>query len=100
MASLKRPVDRVLDALAARNLNYGRVAPEGRWKAQCPLQTDRTPSLSIREGDEGRVLIHCFHGCSTFDILSQLGLQWQDLFPHAPDRGYVKCCPTCKRPLP
>jgi hypothetical protein len=51
-----------------------------RWMAQCPAHPDRTPSLSIREGDDGRVLLHCFGGCGTARILDALGLGMRDLF--------------------
>ncbi len=41
----------------------------GRWHgssgvAQCPAHDDREPSLSVRDGDDGRLLTHCFSGCS------------------------------------
>jgi hypothetical protein len=34
------------------------------YVARCPAHDDRTASLSIREGEGGRVLLHCFAGCS------------------------------------
>src|SRR5262245_22947372 len=37
----------------------GRRAGFG-WMARCPAHNDRTPSLSISEGDDGKVLVHCF----------------------------------------
>src|SRR5262249_51337398 len=42
---------------------------------------DRVPSLSIKEGSDGRVLLHCHAGCSIDDILRALGLARRDLFP-------------------
>ncbi|MCH4894321.1 MULTISPECIES: DUF7146 domain-containing protein [Sphingomonas] len=39
--------------------------------ARCPAHTDRTPSLSIRQGDRG-ILVTCFAGCSPQDILREL----------------------------
>jgi len=51
------------------------------WIACCPSHSDRKPSLSIREGDDDRVLLHCWAGCTTADILAALRLQWSDLFP-------------------
>jgi len=36
----------------------------GRWIACCPAHNDSKPSLAIRETDDGRVLLHCFAGCS------------------------------------
>lgn len=60
-----------------------RVKPttKGQWQARCPAHNDRNPSLSIRELDDGRVLIHCFAGCSVHEILSVLNLTFNDLYP-------------------
>jgi hypothetical protein len=52
----------------------------GRWLARCPAHEDRSPSLSIREVEDGRVLLHDFAGCSTEDVLGALGLGLSDLF--------------------
>ena len=46
----------------------------------CPTHDDRNPSLSIAEGDDGRVLLHCHAGCATESVLGALGLEWADLF--------------------
>jgi hypothetical protein len=51
-----------------------------RWIARCPAHEDKSPSLSIREKDDGRVLIHCFGGCTSGDVLAALGLRFNDLF--------------------
>lgn len=56
------------------------VAP-GRWVASCPAHEDRTPSLSIREIDDGRILLHDFGGCDSGDVLAAVGLSLSDLFP-------------------
>jgi len=53
----------------------------GRWLARCPTHADRSPSLSVRELDDGRVLLHDFGGCDVESILRALGLQFADLFP-------------------
>ncbi len=47
---------------------------------KCPSHEDRGPSLSIRELEDGRVLIFCFAGCRTGDVLATIGLQMSDLF--------------------
>jgi hypothetical protein len=52
-----------------------------RWLAKCPAHDDGSPSLSIRELEDGRVLIHDFGGCGTHDVLGALGLSLSDLFP-------------------
>lgn len=37
---------------------------EKGWMALCPAHDDHNPSLSIKEGEDGRVLFHCFADCS------------------------------------
>ncbi len=60
-----------------------RVRPTGagRWIARCPAHDDRSPSLSIRELDDGRVLVHDFAGCGPAEILAAVGLTFTDLMP-------------------
>lgn len=50
-------------------------------QARCPAHEDRSPSLSIREATDGRVLLHCHAGCEVSDIVESLGLTLGDLFP-------------------
>ena len=52
-----------------------------RYYALCPVHADRSPSLTIRTAEDGRVLVHCFAGCSVESILRALGLGWEALFP-------------------
>jgi hypothetical protein len=68
------------ERLTAR-LDLVRKAGAGRWTARCPAHEDRGPSLSVRELDDGRVLIHCFAGCATADVVAAAGLSLSDLFP-------------------
>ena len=51
------------------------------WIACCPAHDDKNPSLAIRQVDDGRILIHCFAGCSAAEILDALGLSFDDLYP-------------------
>jgi hypothetical protein len=53
----------------------------GRYYALCPVHADRSPSLTVRTAEDGRVLVHCFAGCSVESILHALGLGWEALFP-------------------
>lgn len=71
-----------------------RQSGPGRWLARCPAHEDRSPSLSIRELDDGRVLLHDFGGCDTQAVLDSLGLEMQALFPErlagsGPAGGYT-----------
>jgi 5S rRNA maturation endonuclease (ribonuclease M5) len=54
-----------------------------KWTALCPAHDDHAPSLSVSEGDGGRVLVKCFAGCELEAILSSLGLKVRDLYPGA-----------------
>lgn len=58
-----------------------RSTGKSRWIAACPAHQDRSPSLSIRELDDGRVLMHCFGGCELQSVLDSIGLGVGDLFP-------------------
>lgn len=65
-----------------------------RWLARCPAHEDRSPSLSIRELDDGRILLNDFGGCQSADVLAALGLEFGDLFPerlagNGPAGGYA-----------
>jgi len=51
------------------------------WIALCPAHDDRSPSLSVREGDGGRVLLHCHAGCTAEQVCAALGLTVRDLMP-------------------
>ena len=58
----------------------------GRYLAKCPSHDDRSPSLSLRELEDGRVLLHCFGGCAVTDVVAAIGLELSDLFPEKPDK--------------
>lgn len=67
--------DRILPSLE----RVKQTGPD-RWLACCPAHEDKSPSLAIREVDD-RVLLHCFAGCSVYEIVSSVGLELSDLFP-------------------
>jgi len=50
------------------------------WVARCPAHDDRNPSLSIREGEDGRCLVKCFAGCTAEAVVGAIGLTMADLF--------------------
>ena len=51
------------------------------WSACCPAHDDSTPSLGISIGNDNRILVHCFAGCSVQEICEALEIQVRDLFP-------------------
>lgn len=68
--------DKLLSLL--RNVKRTRA---GHWIASCPTRDDKHPSMTIKELDDGRILIHDFGGDSSQEILDAIGLTFSDLFP-------------------
>lgn len=54
-----------------------------KWQARCPAHEDNSPSLSILEKDDGRILIHCHAQCGGAAVMEALGLSLSDLFPES-----------------
>ena len=42
------------------------------WTARCPAHDDHEPSLSIRAGDVGKVLVRCHAGCDQKQVIAAL----------------------------
>lgn len=94
--SILSPVDAIL-----ANLDRVKATGPGTWLASCPTSAhkhgDRSRGLSIREGDDGRALLHCHAGCPVADVVEAMGLELSDLFPqrrieyshHAPKGGII-----------
>jgi hypothetical protein len=53
----------------------------GEWVACCPAHDDNTPSLAVKEADDGRILIFCRAGCSFESVCSSRGVEPAELFP-------------------
>ena len=50
------------------------------WEARCPAHKDSQASLSVDEGDDGRVLVKCHAGCQVADICYAMNVELKDLF--------------------
>jgi hypothetical protein len=50
------------------------------WRARCPAHQGKSFSLSIREAEDGRILVHCFAGCPTEIVCHALHLPVRELF--------------------
>jgi hypothetical protein len=74
-AAGETPLGRVLGRLDAARRSGG------QWIGRCPAHSDARPSLAIREGDDGRVLLHCHTGCTVEAIVAAMGLEMRDLYP-------------------
>ena len=44
----------------------------GGWSARCPVHDDRTPSLSLRDSGDGKVLVCCHAGCDQGEVIAHL----------------------------
>lgn len=55
----------------------------GAWTACCPAHDDKSPSLAIKD-EGGKVLVHCFGGCSVESVLGAVGMDLTELFPPKP----------------
>lgn len=75
-----RPIELVLDRLRDFDPKLKSTGPD-KWLCRCPAHGDKSPSLSIKETDEGNVLFYCFAGCSFTSIIDALGFEASDLFP-------------------
>jgi putative DNA primase/helicase len=51
----------------------------GGWMVRCPVHDDREPSLSIRDGGDGKVLVRCHAGCDQQKVIAALKARgiWQ-----------------------
>jgi putative DNA primase/helicase len=78
-------LERLVEALRGRGCQVLRRG-ESRLRAQCPSHADNRPSLAVDVRD-GRILLHCFAGCSNKTIISDLNLTWADLYEHGPVPG-------------
>ena len=78
------PTDAISAAQLAKALNGVR---EGReWKALCPAHNDHKPSLSISEGEGGKVLVKCWAGCTQDAVIAALKARglWSVRDQHTP----------------
>ena len=51
------------------------------WESCCPGHDDQRPSLTITEGQDGKILLHCqSNGCEPANIMQCVGMSARDLF--------------------
>jgi len=68
----------VLDK-ALQNLDKAKATGGQHVQACCPTHDDKNPSLSLTEKD-GKILVHCFAGCSNDDVIRALKDKGVDIF--------------------
>jgi hypothetical protein len=59
---------------------------EGEWLACCPAHDDKSPSLAVKEASDGRILVHCFAGCSFEEVCNAVSVKMEELFPDTGQR--------------
>ena len=69
----------------------------GSYIASCPAHQDRSPSLAVRETEDGRILLKCFAGCAADEVVGSMGLTLGDLFPEKLTSEHT---PSSRRPFP
>lgn len=57
-----------------------KVTGAGKWQARCPSHDDKSPSLSVKETNDGTLLLRCWAGCNASEIVGAMGLGLSDLF--------------------
>jgi len=76
-----RAIDHLLKRLKnVRKIYLTNGNRSAEWSASCPAHDDTEPSLSISQGDDGRVLLHCHAGCPPEAVVEAMGLKMADLF--------------------
>ncbi|MDR1000647.1 MAG: hypothetical protein LBL96_07615 [Clostridiales bacterium] len=59
----------------------------GGYMARCPAHDDKTPSLHVSEGDDGKILLTCYAGCDAMnDVRPALGLSYTNIMGTAAPR--------------
>ena len=54
-------------------VDLGGASRSGRgWLCRCPVHPDRTPSLSVMDGDRAPIVVKCFAGCDSREVLAEL----------------------------
>lgn len=83
------PIDVVLSAF--RGHGHTVKAQGSQFIVSCPglmhANGDRKASLSVSVGDRGGVVLNCFVGCDTSDVLAAVGLTFRDALPEGSGSG-------------
>lgn len=72
------PFDLLLSALVRAGAKIHQRS-ENRARLRCPTHADSKPSLVLTR-ESHTVLLKCFGGCRSSDIVQAAGLRWSDLF--------------------
>lgn len=84
------------ETLLSRLEKVRKTGPDS-WVACCPAHNDKSPSMTVKDLADGRVLVHCFAECPTEEILGAVGLTFDALFPPKPMGDRI---PPVRKPYP
>jgi hypothetical protein len=72
------------------SLPRAREDGKGGYYVSCPTDRhqhgDRSAGLHVTKAEDGAVLVHCFAGCDSRDVLHAVGCTPKDLYPDTPER--------------
>jgi len=83
-----------VDLILSRLEKVRKGTGHNTWLACCPAHDDKSPSLAVRELDDGRVLLHCFASCCAEEVLVAVDLDMAALFSGKPTSHVSK--PECR----
>jgi hypothetical protein len=55
---------------------------DGSYSALCPAHDDHNASLNLKETSEGRILDHCFAGCSHEEVTTAIAARLSEFNPN------------------
>lgn len=70
----------ILNLICAKTGSPQKIAAKQNF-TRCSAHPDKAPSLSVSQGDDGKILFFCHRGCTAKDICASIGLTEADLFP-------------------
>ena len=53
-------------------LQIAHANSSGWYSAICPAHADERPSLGVKEGEYGELVVNCFSGCKTIDVINAI----------------------------
>src|SRR5262249_5596225 len=80
------PINRLIGRLQSHGCNP-RETGSGQWKSRCPAHKGKNSNLSIKQTEDGAVILHCHHvdangqTCSAEAVVRSLDPAMRDLFP-------------------
>ena len=66
-----------------------KVKTTAGFNVRCPAHADGSPSLHVTKSGDGKIMLHCFAGCTTEAVVAALGLGMKDLFPDSPAKQFT-----------